>query len=64
MEKEYEVFYEERIKNEIARFYYDDEIGEVEIHWIYPNGERDSISLPVNTLKHFMDKLINKKEVK
>ena len=57
MSKECEVFYEEQVDLETYKFYYDDEIGEVEIHCVYKSGERDSISLPVNTLKNFMNKL-------
>jgi hypothetical protein len=55
--KEYEVFYEERVDKETYRFYLDEEIGEVEIHCVYKSGERDSISIPMIVLKHFMNRL-------
>lgn len=46
-----------RVDKETYRFYLDEEIGEVEIHCVYKSGERDSISIPMIVLKHFMNRL-------
>ena len=57
MEQNYEVFYDEQIGFETYRFYYEEDIGEVEIHCVYSNGDRDSIAIPIEALNNFMKKL-------
>lgn len=55
--KEDDFYYEEKINLETYRFYYDEDLGEVEIHCIYSSGDRDSISIPIEALNNFMKKL-------
>ncbi|HON83366.1 MAG TPA: hypothetical protein PLW61_05965 [Caldisericia bacterium] len=57
MSKECEVFYEERVDKETYRFYYDEDLGEVEIHCIYKSGDEESLLIPVKAVINFIKKL-------